>query len=219
MRPRFTLSNSELPRLPYSFNSHREETFGHLCDSDGHRMGRYKSYREPKRRGFDDDYAPQDRAAGGPPINPRPSTLQASDPIEAIVKWFNAEKGFGFVSVSGGADAFIHIRQLESAGHSSVPEGARVTVRIGQGPKGPDVSEVIEVHTNSTEVANSTEQRFLPPSLRLNEVQHRRERGKDRVGQVVQRHERIWFHWARQRRKGRFRACNGARARRVERAG
>ena len=127
-------------------------------------MGRYKSYREPKRRGFDDDYAPQDRVAGGPLINPRSSTLQASEPVEAIVKWFNAEKGFGFVSVSGGADAFIHIRQLESAGHSRVPEGARVTVRIGQGPKGPDVSEVIEVHTNSTEVANSTERRFLPPS-------------------------------------------------------
>jgi len=43
----------------------------------------------------------------------------------AIVKWFNAEKGFGFIAVAGGSDAFMHIRQLEAAGHSSVPEGAR----------------------------------------------------------------------------------------------
>ena len=49
---------------------------------------------------------------------------RASEPVEAIVKWFNAEKGFGFVAVVGGSEAFIHIRQLEAAGHSSVPEGA-----------------------------------------------------------------------------------------------
>ena len=39
----------------------------------------------------------------------------------------------GFVAVVGGSDAFMHIRQLEAAGHSSLPEGARVKVRIGQG--------------------------------------------------------------------------------------
>ena len=108
-------------------------------------MGRYKDYREPKRRGYDDDYTPQDRAAERRPSNPRPSAPQASEPVEAIVKWFNAEKGFGFVAVVGGSEAFMHIRQLEAAGHSSVPEGARVKVRIGQGQKGPEVTEVIEV--------------------------------------------------------------------------
>jgi len=96
-------------------------------------MGRYKDYREPKRRGFDDDYFPQSHATERRPYSGRPMAPQASEPVEAIVKWFKADKGFGFVAVVGGSDAFMHIRQLEAAGHSSVPEGARVKVRIGQG--------------------------------------------------------------------------------------
>jgi len=111
-------------------------------------MGRYKDYREPKRRGFDDEYTPQDRAAPRPPSNSRASAAQqASEPVEATVKWFNEGKGFGFIAVIGGSEAFMHIRQLEAAGHRSVPEGARVKVRIGQGQKGPEVTEVIEVDT------------------------------------------------------------------------
>ena len=120
-------------------------------------MGRYKDYREPKRRGYDDDYSPQDRVAERRPSNPRPSAPQASEPVEAIVKWFNAEKGFGFVAVVGGSEAFMHIRVLEAAGHSGVPEGARVKVRIGQGLKGPQVSELIEVDTSSAPAASTTE--------------------------------------------------------------
>jgi cold shock protein len=119
-------------------------------------MGRYKDHRGPRRRGFDDDYTPQDRAAERRPSNPRPSALQASEPLEAMVKWFNAEKGFGFVAVVGGSEAFLHIRQLEAAGHSSVPEGTRVKVRIGQGQKGPEVTEVIEVDTSTAQVASTT---------------------------------------------------------------
>ena len=112
-------------------------------------MGRYKDYREPKRRGYDNDYIASDRAAVGRPNYPSPRAPQASEPVKAIVKWFNAEKGFGFVAVVGGSEAFMHIRQLEAAGHSSVPEGARVKVRIGQGQKGPEVTEVIEVDTST----------------------------------------------------------------------
>jgi cold shock protein len=125
-------------------------------------MGRYKDYRQPKRRGYDDDYSPQDRVAGRRPSNPRPSVPQASEPVEAIVKWFNAEKGFGFVAVVDGSEAFVHIRVLEAAGHSGLPEGARVKVRIGQGQKGPQVSELIEVDTSSAPAANTTERRIHP---------------------------------------------------------
>jgi cold shock protein len=127
-------------------------------------MGRYKDYREPKRRGYDDDYIPQDRVAERRPGNPRPSALQASEPVEAIVKWFNAEKGFGFVAVAGGPEAFLHIRQLEAAGHRSVPEGARVKVRIGQGQKGPEVTEVIEVATSAAQGPSAMERRPDPRS-------------------------------------------------------
>jgi CspA family cold shock protein len=78
-----------------------------------------------------------------------PSASQGSEAVDAIVKRFNAEKGFGFVGVVGGSDAFLHIRQLEAAGHSSVPEGARVRVRIREGQKGPEVTEVIEIDTST----------------------------------------------------------------------
>src|SRR5204863_5924330 len=93
-----------------------------LANYDGHRMGRYKDYREPKRRGYDDDYTPQDRVAERRPSIPRPNVPLASEPVEAIVKWFNAEKGFGFVAVVDGSEAFMHIRVLEAAGHSGVSE-------------------------------------------------------------------------------------------------
>jgi len=122
-------------------------------------MGRYKDYRVPKRRGYDDDYTPQDRSAEWRPSSSRPSAPQASEPVTAIVKWFNAEKGFGFVAVVGGSEAFLHIRQLEAAGCSSVPEGSRIKVQIGQGQKGPEVTEVIEVDLSTIQLGRSAEQR------------------------------------------------------------
>lgn len=121
-------------------------------------MGRYKDYhREPKGGGYDDDQKSDGRASWGRPSYASPSAPQASEPVEATVKWFNAEKGFGFVAVAGGSEAFMHIRQLETAGHGSVTEGARVKVRIGQGQKGPEVTEVIAVDASTARVAIKTE--------------------------------------------------------------
>lgn len=71
--------------------------------------------------------------------------MATAAPTGATVKWFNADKGFGFVEVDGGAEAFLHIRPVEAAGHTSLPDGARLTVRIGQGQKGPQVTEVLDV--------------------------------------------------------------------------
>src|SRR2546430_14709331 len=135
-----------------------------VANSDGCRMGRYKAYREPKHRGFDDDYTPQHRVAEWPPSNPRPRARQVLEPVPAIVKMFNAEKGFGFVAVVGGSKAFIHIRQLEAAGHGSLLAGARIRVRIGQGQKGPEVTEVIEVDTSTAQVTSIAAERSAPPS-------------------------------------------------------
>jgi CspA family cold shock protein len=123
-------------------------------------MGRYKDYRrEPKRDGYDDDQGSEHPPFGGRPNHPSPLAPRASKPVEAVVKRFNAEKGFGFVSVVGGPDAFLHIRQLEAAGHSSVPEGARVKVRIGQGQKGPQVAEVLEVNLRAAPSGTSAGRR------------------------------------------------------------
>jgi cold shock protein len=128
-------------------------------------MGRYKDYdRGSKRGGYDDDQKSDDRASGIRPSFPSPSTPQASGPVDAIVKWFNAEKGFGFVAVTGGSEAFMHIRQLEAAGHSSVPEGSRVKVRIGRGQKGPEVTEVIEVDPSTAQVTGTPAGRSAPRS-------------------------------------------------------
>jgi cold shock protein len=117
-------------------------------------MSRYKDYRGPKRRDYDEDYITDYQGAGRQPeyFSPRPSPTQGSEPVEASVKWFNADKGFGFVIVTGGPDAFLSARALELAGHSSVPDGARVKVRISQGQKGPQVSEVLEVDTTTAQV-------------------------------------------------------------------
>ena len=66
--------------------------------------------------------------------------------------------------MAGGPEAFLHVRQLEAARHSSVPEGARVKVRIGQGQKGPEVTEVIEVDTSTAQVTSTTERHSAPRS-------------------------------------------------------
>jgi cold shock protein len=77
-------------------------------------MSRYKEHRGPKRRGYDDDYTPDHSADRQPEyFSPRPSLAHASEPVEATVKWFNADKGFGFVTVAGGADEFLPARALE----------------------------------------------------------------------------------------------------------
>jgi cold shock protein len=119
-------------------------------------MSRYKDHRGPKRRGSDEDYTPDYNAAERQPeyFGPRPTSTQSSEPVEASVKWFNAGKGFGFVTVAGGPDAFLPSRALETAGHSSVPDGARVKVRISQAPKGPQVAEVVEVDASTAQTMN-----------------------------------------------------------------
>jgi len=121
-------------------------------------MGRYKEYREPKRRRYDDDTASSDRPARDRPNHPRPDAPQGLA-VDAVVKWFNAEKGFGFVAVDGGSEAFLHIRQLQTAGHTSVPEGARIKVLIGQGQKGSEVTQVLEVDVSTAGSPSSTERR------------------------------------------------------------
>jgi cold shock protein len=117
-------------------------------------MSRYKDHRGPKRRGYDEDYTPDYHAAERQPeyFSPRPTLTQGSEPVEASVKWFNADKGFGFVVVANGPDAFLPARALEMAGHSTVPDGARLKVRISHGQKGPQVAEVLEVDTSTAQV-------------------------------------------------------------------
>ena len=63
---------------------------------------------------------------------------------EGTVKWFNAEKGFGFIEVDGGgADVFVHFSALaDTGGYRSLDENQRVSFETTQGPKGPQASDV-----------------------------------------------------------------------------
>jgi CspA family cold shock protein len=120
-------------------------------------MSRGKDFRDrgERRRGFDDDnfspsrdfgggggYAPMPRQFGGPSRAPAPAS---GPPVDAVVKWFNPEKGFGFVEIVGGGDAFLHIAVLGTAGYKTVAPGSKLSVRTAQGHKGMQVTEVLSV--------------------------------------------------------------------------
>jgi len=61
------------------------------------------------------------------------------------VKWFNAEKGFGFISQENGEDLFVHYSQIQSNGYRTLEEGAKVEFEITQGKKGLQASDVTVV--------------------------------------------------------------------------
>ena len=61
---------------------------------------------------------------------------------QGTVKWFNSEKGSGFIAVDGGADVFVHYSAIEMDGYRSLEEGQRVEFEISQGQKGPQADGV-----------------------------------------------------------------------------
>ncbi len=111
--------------------------------------------RRRSEKGFD-EYAPD-------PVTPMPSfprrptapmPMATGPESTAIVKWFNAEKGFGFVEMTdGGGDVFLHASVLVRTGVTAVNPGATLKVRTGQGQKGPQVTEVIEVDESTAGAA------------------------------------------------------------------
>lgn len=115
-------------------------------------MSDWRRDRKSRKRGFDDDM-PQDGGWATPWS--APSELQtysrqpAASPEQytgAVVKRFDAERGFGFVSLDGNSgDAFLHIKVLQKAGADAVTPGTRLRIRVGRGERGPQVTEVLEV--------------------------------------------------------------------------
>ena len=122
-------------------------------------MGRDNDYRDNRRGRGDNLRDPwsNDRRAqpsfGDRPARARSGPAVSSGPeTEARVKWFNSEKGFGFVELTDGSgEAFLHVSAVERAGHSVLEPGTTLIVRTGQGQRGPQVTEVLSVDASTAE--------------------------------------------------------------------
>jgi cold shock protein len=112
---------------------------------------RDRDFRPTDRRSFDDDnYDRPTRNFGfAPPSGPQFETPSGPS-VRATVKWFNSEKGFGFVQLADGSgDAFLHASVAERSGASSVSPGAALEVHTSPGPKGPQVTEILSVDAST----------------------------------------------------------------------
>ncbi len=65
--------------------------------------------------------------------------------VVGTVKWFNDQKGFGFISVEGGKDVFVHQTAIQSTGFRTLAEGDKVQFEIAAGPKGPAAANVQKI--------------------------------------------------------------------------
>ena len=65
--------------------------------------------------------------------------------MQGTVKWFNAEKGFGFISAEGGNDVFVHFSAIESDGYKTLEEGQKVEFEVVDGAKGPQAANVVRL--------------------------------------------------------------------------
>ena len=72
----------------------------------------------------------------------RSAALNESEPMQGTVKFFNNEKGFGFISREGGEDVFVHHSNIVGEGYKSLDEGQQVEFDIGQGRKGDEAQNV-----------------------------------------------------------------------------
>jgi CspA family cold shock protein len=66
-----------------------------------------------------------------------------SDRMTGTVKWFNDDKGFGFIEREGGEDVFVHFSSIRGEGFKSLQDGQQVEFTLGEGQKGPQALDVV----------------------------------------------------------------------------
>lgn len=66
-----------------------------------------------------------------------------SNRTTGTVKWFNGDKGFGFITREGGPDVFVHFSAIQGEGFKNLSEGQKVEFTVEQGPKGPQAANVV----------------------------------------------------------------------------
>ncbi|MDX8047408.1 MULTISPECIES: cold-shock protein [Gracilibacillus] len=64
--------------------------------------------------------------------------------VQGTVKWFNADKGFGFIEVEGQDDVFVHFSAIQGEGFKTLEEGQSVTFDIEEGNRGPQAANVVK---------------------------------------------------------------------------
>jgi len=133
-------------------------------------MSKGKDFRGPRKRGFDDDgpfnydaprsSRPPRPAFGGGGFGDAPPPMAGGEPaVDAVVKWFKPDKGYGFVELGNGTgDAFLHIGAVQGAGYEALPPGAKLKVQVTSSVKGQQVARVLEV-----DLAGAAERAPPPP--------------------------------------------------------
>ncbi|TDM04211.1 cold shock protein CspA [Macrococcus carouselicus] len=64
---------------------------------------------------------------------------------QGTVKWFNAEKGFGFIEIEGESDVFVHFSAINQEGYKSLEEGQAVEFEVVEGDRGPQAANVVKL--------------------------------------------------------------------------
>ena len=170
---------------------------------------RDRDFRPTRRRSFDDDNFEPPRHSFGSPFSAQRSEAPSGPPVKAVVKWYNPDKGFGFVQLADGSgDAFLHVSVVERSGH------AERCLRDTRGPRrsrsqratGNRNPERRQQHRTAraaqTRTTGATWVSAGRPS-RCRGLRH---------GQVVQRDEGVWLYRLRSRRQGYLCSCFGAGA-------
>jgi CspA family cold shock protein len=121
-------------------------------------MGKYRDHRERrgKRRGNAADDGLFEPTAEPGYFQNAPTAVP--DVLDAEVLWFNAAKGFGFVKLPDGAEAYLHIRVVEAAGRTDLPEGTQLKVTVEDAPRGRQVVKVLDIQDQRPKAPTSVRQ-------------------------------------------------------------